>query len=47
MFKLLDGLKVIFFYLVIGVVVIGIIMFLLVDLMKVVNEGMMSFLVSF
>lgn len=40
-------MKVIFLYLVIGVVFIGIVMFLLVGLMKVINEGMMSFLVGF
>ncbi|MDU5336866.1 PTS fructose transporter subunit IIBC [Enterococcus sp.] len=45
--KQLDGLKAIFLYPVIGVAVIGIIMSLLADPMKAVNEGMMSFLAGF
>lgn len=45
--KQLDGLKGIFLYPVIGVAVIGIIMSLLADPMKAVNEGMMSFLAGF
>lgn len=45
--KQLDGLKAIFLYPVIGVAFIGVVMSLLTEPMKAVNEGMMQFLAGF
>jgi len=45
--KSLDGLKAIFLYPVIGVAVVGVIMWLLSGPMEAINQGMMDFLVNF
>lgn len=45
--KSLDGLKAIFLYPVIGVSVVGVIMWLLSGPMEAINQAMMNFLVNF
>ena len=45
--KQLDGLKAIFLYPVIGVLVIGVVMSLLASPMEAINQGMMDFLAGF
>lgn len=45
--KSLDGLKAIFLYPVLGVLITGVVMILLVAPMTAINEGMMSFLAGF